>query len=135
MIYIKKTSEKQEIHFPLLRTPMPDKDVFLDFRGQVSKVWYDGMLGELPVSAGGQYMTMEIEIADPSVVDDLETGDYNYILYQDILQPPGPDGVIHARPYILSQGVMQYGDFEPDVKQHEETLEIKQYDPAAQTAE
>lgn len=113
MIYIQNQQTPQTILVTLARNPLQNTPIRLAIHGEVGD-WEEELSIQSQVSPGGSIA--EVTIA--SMPEDTELGSYGFILWQE---SGGED-------YILAQGVLQVGDFDPENKQYSKEIEIKQYE-------
>ena len=123
MIYLKNITTEQTVNVAVPVTPDIEKNLFLALHGQVNLVFGDGNM-DWEMSPGGSVVSVTLTFGEG-----VEDGSYEYLLYQEELLPPLPDGTIPVRCVIIGEGVCVIGDFEPDIIQYNiEDINYRQYE-------
>ena len=123
MIYLKNITTEQTARVAVPVTPDIEKDLFLALLGQVNLIFGDGNM-DWSMSPGGSVLEFAITFGEG-----VEDGSYEYMLYQEELLPPLPDGTIPVKVLPIGEGVCVIGDFEPDTIQYNnEDINYRQYE-------
>lgn len=112
MLYFSKNT--QNLIVPKFRPEAPTHLVLIN---QVTKVETRFVVSDTTVFSPTHYTfdssAIKTEGEKPLVLDDLENGQYNYIVYYNSVN--------------LASGIIQLGDYTPVHNQYNSDLEIKQY--------